>query len=57
MTTDVEGNVYLTSNGVTVSDKAGKKIEQINVPKRTSSNVSFGGKDCDLLFITGGSYV
>ncbi len=57
MTIDVEGNVYLTSNGVTVLDKTGKKIEQINLPEGTSSNVTFGGKDRDLLFITGGSYV
>ena len=58
MTIDVEGYVYLTgTTGVTVLDKTGKKIEQIDLPEDSTSNVSFGGKDRDLLFITGGSYV
>jgi gluconolactonase len=51
MTIDDEGNVYLTRNGVAVFDKTGKKIEQIDVPD-TTTNVTFGGKDNDLLFIT-----
>ena len=33
MTIDDEGNVYLTGKGVTVFDKSGKKIEQIDVPE------------------------
>jgi gluconolactonase len=57
MTIDVEGNVYLTKNGVTVVDKTGKKIEQIDVPTGSTSNVTFGGKDHDLLFITAENYV
>ena len=51
MTIDAEGNVYLTRTGVTVFDKTGKRIEQIDVPD-TTTNVTFGGKDNDLLFIT-----
>ena len=51
MTIDSEGNVYLTQIGVAVFDKTGKKIEQIDVPE-TTTNVTFGGKDNDLLFIT-----
>ena len=47
MTIDVEGNVYLTGNGVTVLDKTGKKIKQIDLPKDSTSNVTFGGKDRD----------
>lgn len=54
MTIDVEGNIYLTGRGVSVFDKTGKKIEQIDVPKEDgwTANVSFGGKDKKTLFIT-----
>ncbi len=52
MTIDNEGNIYLTGRGVTVFDKAGKQIEQIPVPEGWTANVTFGGKDRDLLFIT-----
>lgn len=52
MTIDAEGNLYLTGNGVTVFDKAGKQIEHIDVPEKWSANVSFGGKDHQTLFIT-----
>jgi gluconolactonase len=55
MTIDAEGNVYLTWSGVTVFDKTGKQIERIVVPK--PANVTFGGKDRDLLFITAGESV
>ena len=53
MTIDDEGNLYLTGIGVTVFDKTGKRLEQIEVPiEDTTTNVTFGGKDNDLLFIT-----
>jgi gluconolactonase len=52
MTIDSEGNVYLTGRGVAVFDKAGKKVEQIDVPEGWSANVCFGGKDGRTLFIT-----
>ena len=52
MTMDVEGNLYLTRNGVTVLDKTGKQIEQIDIPTGFTSNVTFGGRSRDLLFIT-----
>lgn len=52
MTIDVEGNVYLTRNGVTVLDSTGKQIEQIDLPAGLTTNVTFGGKDRNLLFIT-----
>jgi gluconolactonase len=52
MTLDSEGNLYLTGDGVIVFDKTGKKIEQIAVPERSTTNVSFGGKDHNVLFIT-----
>ncbi len=53
MTLDAQGNVYLTTKGVTVFDAAGKKIEQIDVPGEAwTGNVCFGGKDRKTLFIT-----
>lgn len=52
MTIDSEGNVYLTGKGVTVFDKAGKRIDHIDVPEEWSANVCFGGKDRKTLFIT-----
>ncbi|MBN1818446.1 MAG: SMP-30/gluconolactonase/LRE family protein [Sedimentisphaerales bacterium] len=52
MTIDNEGNVYLTGRGVSVFDKDGKKIRQIDVPERWTANVCFGGKDHKTLFIT-----
>ncbi len=52
MTIDAEGNVYLTGRGVTVFDKSGKQIEHIDVAEPWTANITFGGKDHDLLFIT-----
>ncbi len=52
MTMDNKGNVYLTGKGVTVYDKEGKKIEHIDVPADWTGNITFGGKDKNLLFIT-----
>ncbi|MFN8428969.1 MAG: SMP-30/gluconolactonase/LRE family protein [Spirosomataceae bacterium] len=52
MTTDSEGNLYLTGKGVTIFDKAGKKIGHIPVPAGWTANVTFGGKKRNLLFIT-----
>ncbi len=52
MTIDDEGNVYLTGRGVTVFDKTGKQIEHIDIAEPWTANITFGGKDRDLLFIT-----
>jgi gluconolactonase len=52
MTIDSDGNVYLTGNGVTVFDQAGKQVEKIAVPEPWTANVCFGGKDRKTLFIT-----
>lgn len=51
MTIDNEGNVYLTSGAVKVYNKKGELIETIAVPEGPS-NVCFGGKDNQTLFIT-----
>lgn len=52
MTIDEKGNVYLTGRGVTVFDKTGKKVAQIDVPEGWTANVCFGGADMKTLFIT-----
>lgn len=52
MTIDAEGNVYLTGRGVTVFNKAGKMLTNIPIPEPWTGNVTFAGKDRDLLFIT-----
>jgi gluconolactonase len=51
MSIDNQGNVYLTNKTVSVFDKNGKKIASIEVPE-TPSNVCFGGKKRNILFIT-----
>ena len=51
MTIDNQGNVYLTNRYVSVFDKNGKKITNIEVPEMPS-NICFGGKNRDILFIT-----
>lgn len=51
MTIDNQGNVYLTNDYVSVFDKDGNKIASISVPE-LPSNVCFGGKDRNILFIT-----
>lgn len=52
MTVDSEGNVYLTGKGVTVYNRAGQKIQHIDVPADWTANVCFGGRDRKTLFIT-----
>jgi gluconolactonase len=52
MTIDVEGNLYLTGQGVTVFDRDGKKIDHIDVPEKWTGNVCFSGPDRRTLFIT-----
>jgi len=52
MTIDDQGNVYITGNGVTVFDPAGRQIEHIDVPEEWTANICFGGKDRHTLFIT-----
>lgn len=52
MTLDEKGNVYLTGQGVTVFNPAGKQIAQIPVPEKWTANVTFGGPKRNQLFIT-----
>jgi gluconolactonase len=52
MTLDEQGNVYLTGKGVTIYNAAGKQVKHINVPEEWTGNVTFGGRERNLLFIT-----
>jgi gluconolactonase len=52
MTIDEQGNVYLTGRGVTVFSPAGEKLLNIPIPEPWTANVTFGGADRKLLFIT-----
>jgi len=52
MTLDERGDVYLTGDGVTVYDTAGRKIAHIAVPEPWTANLCFGGRDKKTLFIT-----
>ncbi|MDD2381082.1 MAG: SMP-30/gluconolactonase/LRE family protein [Mariniphaga sp.] len=51
MTIDNQGNIYLTSKKVWVYSPNGELIEEIEVPEGPS-NVCFGGKKRNILFIT-----
>ena len=51
MTLDSEGNLYLTTSGVSVYRPDGTHLGMIAVPERPA-NVCFGGKDRKVLFIT-----
>jgi gluconolactonase len=52
MTIDNEGNIYLTGKGVTVYNSDGKQIEHIDIDADWTGNVTFGGKEKNILFIT-----
>jgi gluconolactonase len=53
MTLDNEGNLYLTGDGVIVFDRLGREAERIPIPnEKWTANVSFGGQDRRMLFIT-----
>lgn len=57
MTLDEQGNIYLTGNGVTIFNKAGKQIAYINVSTTRTSNICFAGKKRNILFITAGNSI
>ncbi len=52
MTLDEKGNIYLTGKGVTIYNPQGEKIGHIAIDEPWTSNLCFGGKDKDVLFIT-----
>lgn len=52
MTIDDHGDVYLVGKGVTVFNSRGEQIDKIPVPRPWTANITFGGKDRSVLFIT-----
>lgn len=52
MTLDEAGNLYLTGDGVTVFDANGQQIAHIPIDEDWTANVTFGGRDGKVLFIT-----
>jgi gluconolactonase len=52
MTIDNQGNVYLTGAGVFVFDSKGNQIEHIDTGADWTANVTFGGVEQNILFIT-----
>ena len=54
LTLDDEGNLYLCGQGITVFDRAGKRIQHIAVPEGWTTNACFGAADGRTLFITAG---
>ncbi|WP_339651614.1 SMP-30/gluconolactonase/LRE family protein [uncultured Maribacter sp.] len=52
MTIDNEGNIYLTGEGVTVFNPKGQKIYHIPINEEWTANITFGGKNQNILFIT-----
>jgi len=52
ITLDERGDLYLTGNGITVFNPAGEKIAHIAVGAKSTSNLCFGGKARNELFIT-----
>ena len=52
MTIDNHGNVYLTGDGVVVFDSKGNQIEHIVTGANWTANVTFGGAEQNILFIT-----
>lgn len=51
MTIDEQGNVYLTYGTVQIFNSKGEKAGEITLPE-SPSNLCFGGKNRDILFIT-----
>jgi gluconolactonase len=52
MTIDEKGNIYLTGKGVTIYDPLGRTIGHIAINEPWTSNICFGGRNKDVLFMT-----
>jgi gluconolactonase len=52
MTMDNMGNIYITGRGITVYNPEGQQIEYIDIPGDRTTNLTFGGKERNTLFIT-----
>ncbi|WP_036152958.1 SMP-30/gluconolactonase/LRE family protein [Maribacter forsetii] len=52
MTIDNKGNIYLTGKGVTVFNAKGEQVHHIPINEDWTANITFGGVNQDILFIT-----
>ncbi|MBN2805087.1 MAG: SMP-30/gluconolactonase/LRE family protein [Prolixibacteraceae bacterium] len=52
MTIDNKGNVYLTNKGVSIFNLKGEPIAHIDINQAWTANVTFGGPERNILFIT-----
>lgn len=52
MTIDNMGNIYITGRGITVYNPQGQQIGFIDITGDRTTNVTFGGKERNILFIT-----
>ncbi|WP_299796161.1 SMP-30/gluconolactonase/LRE family protein [uncultured Maribacter sp.] len=52
MTIDNLGNIYLTGEGVTIFNSKGEQLKNIPINENWTANVTFGGENQDVLFIT-----
>ena len=52
MTIDNLGNIYLTGEGVTIFNSKGEQLKNIPINENWTANVTFGGKNQNILFIT-----
>ncbi|GAC1484088.1 MAG: SMP-30/gluconolactonase/LRE family protein [Flavisolibacter sp.] len=57
MKLDKNGNLYLAGKGITVYDSSANQIEHIDIPSDWTSNLCFGGRYRNLLFITATSSI
>ena len=57
ITIDQKGHLYLSGNGVTIVDGEGRILNFIAVNEPWVSNLSFGGKDHNVLFITASTHL
>lgn len=57
ITTDQNGHVYLSGNGVTIINAEGSIINYIPIKEPWVSNLSFGGKQHNILFITASTHL
>jgi gluconolactonase len=52
MVIDNKGNIYITGKGITIYNPQGQQIGYIDITGDRTTNVAFGGKERNILFIT-----
>ena len=52
MTIDNKGNVYVKGKGISIFNKNVEKIHHVRMEQNWTANITFGGIEKDILFIT-----